>query len=1090
MKLSTILIQALTMSALLSGCGGTNKSNSTVNGQNIDASNSSEQDKISVVKVNRTPVASDATVTGASDSKIALTLTAVDEDKDTVTYHVVTQPKHGKLVKFNIQNGTFVYEPEYGYVGTDSFTYSVSDGVDKSTSKTVKIKVVDKTKSDVSIPEAPSDLVAVKAKCNSVDIKWQDNSDNEDGFAIYITRYDEDGNLVEEDSWLEMVKDADETSAKIWGLKPNSKYTIEVKAKNCAGESEATTVEVQTDAVDSAPTAPSDLSVVTKSEHCVRLSWKDNADNESGYEIYQNGKLLKTISPNCSCTLIGNLDADTDYHFEVKAVNEKGSSDATAVDVTTDKSASRPKPEPKPEPKPKPKPTPNKAPTVSTDGNKVITIGDSVLIKATAKDSDGTVVKYEWKEDGKVIGNSATLNYKPTKVGEHKLIIVVTDNDDATASSAVKVVVKEKAPKPKPNQAPTANAGEDKETEVDKAVTITGSGSDSDGTIASYKWTENGTVIATKASFSYTPKTKGDHTLVLTVIDNKGATDTDSVVVKAKAKPAPKPKPDTTKPVITLKGGATITITQGNDFTDPGATATDNKDGDITSKITTSGSVDNNKVGTYTITYTVSDKAGNKATATRTVVVKEKANQAPTANAGVDKSVEVNKSITLNGSGTDSDGSIVSYEWKEGNTVLGSSATLNYTPKTVGKHTLVLTVTDNDGATGSDTVVVTATKKPNQAPTANSQSTTTDEDKAKTITLSGSDSDGDSLRYTVVSQPSHGTVSVSGNQATYTPNANYHGSDSFTFKVNDGKADSAPATVKITVNAVNDKPTANPKSVTMDEDTSKVITLSGSDSDGDTLTYRITKNPTHGSVTLSGNKATYTPAHNYNGSDSFKFVVNDDTVDSDSATVNITINDVPEPNQAPTITSVTADPTTAEKGETITFSAEATDPDNDTLTYTWDNGLGGGKTVSTNSLSVGTHTVTVTVSDGHGRGVTDSTTVEVTAKPNIAEKYKDWKSAVDILLHEVATENLSNGKTAKVFINADAPSETSNDFFSVFLHENGSNEDAARFDLNAKYPKGTKFVVLVYDQNGNVIAASDEGTFDMDHPIADVNVND
>ena len=996
MKLSTILIQALTMTALLSGCGGTNNSKSNIGDQNTEPSSTNEQNHISVTKVNRTPVASDAEVAGTSDSKIALTLTATDEDQDVVTYNVVTQPKHGKLVKFNKQNGTFVYEPEYGFVGTDSFTYSVSDGVDKSSSKTVKIKVVDKENSDVSLPEAPSNLVATKAKCNSVDIKWQDNSDNEDGFAIYIARYDQNGNLVAEDSWLEMVTDADVTSAKIWGLKPNSKYIISVKAKNCAGESDAATVEVQTDKVETIPTAPTNLSVVTKSDYCVRLSWKDNADNESGYEIYQNGKLLKTISPNCSCTLIGNLDADTDYHFEVKAVNEKGSSDATAVDVATDKSASQPKPEPKPQPKPQP--TPNKAPTVTTDGNKVITIGDSVLIKATAKDSDGKVVKYEWKEDGKVIGNSATLNYKPTKVGEHTLIIVVTDNDDATASSAVKVVVKEKAPKPKPNQAPTANAGEDKETEVDEAVTITGSGSDSDGSIASYKWTENGTVISTKASFSYTPKTKGDHTLVLTVTDNKGATGTDEVVVKAKAKPEPKPQPDTTKPVITLKGSATITITQGDNFTDPGATATDDKDGDITSKITKSGNVDTNKPGTYTITYNVSDSAGNKADpVTRTVVVKEKANQAPTANAGEDKSVEVNKSVTLNGSGTDSDGQVVKYEWKEGSKVLGSSATLNYTPPTVGKHTLTLTVTDNDGATGSDTVVVTATKKPNQAPTANAQSTSTDEDTAKTITLSGSDPDGDSLTYTVVSQPSHGTVSISGNQATYTPNANYHGNDSFTFKVNDGKTDSAPATVNITVNSVND---------------------------------------------------------------------------------------------APTITSLTANPTKAEEGTTITFSASATDPDGDSLTYHWDNGLGDGKTVSTNSLSVGTHKITVTVDDSHGHTVQKSTTVEVTAKPNVGDKYKDWKPAVNPLLHDVAVANLSNGRTAKVFIEANAPSETSNDFFIVSLYENGSQEQSADFYLNAKYPKGTKVVVLVYDKDGNVIVASDEGIFDMDKAIAELNVND
>jgi len=64
----------------------------------------------------------------------------------------------------------------------------------------------------------------------------------------------------------------------------------------------------------------------------------------------------------------------------------------------------------------------------------------------------------------------------------------------------------------------------------------------------------------------------------------------------------------------------------------------------------------------------------------------------------------VNESITLNGSATDSDGTIVSYEWKRGEDVLGTEANLTYTPTTVGTERLTFTVTDDDGATGSDEV--------------------------------------------------------------------------------------------------------------------------------------------------------------------------------------------------------------------------------------------------------------------------------------------------------------------------------------------------------------------------------------------------
>ena len=87
----------------------------------------------------------------------------------------------------------------------------------------------------------------------------------------------------------------------------------------------------------------------------------------------------------------------------------------------------------------------------------------------------------------------------------------------------------------------------------------------------------------------------------------------------------------------------------------------------------------------------------------------EPVNKTPIVNAGADKSVQVNETLTITGSGTDSDGTIVSYEWKKGSTVLATTATFDYLPTVVGTDTLTLTVTDDDGATASDSVVVTVT---------------------------------------------------------------------------------------------------------------------------------------------------------------------------------------------------------------------------------------------------------------------------------------------------------------------------------------------------------------------------------------------
>ena len=79
--------------------------------------------------------------------------------------------------------------------------------------------------------------------------------------------------------------------------------------------------------------------------------------------------------------------------------------------------------------------------------------------------------------------------------------------------------------------------------------------------------------------------------------------------------------PDTEAPVITLNGSANITLELQQAYNELGATATDNVDGDLTSSIVTSGSVNTNVAGTYTITYSVSDAAGNSDSATRTVTV-------------------------------------------------------------------------------------------------------------------------------------------------------------------------------------------------------------------------------------------------------------------------------------------------------------------------------------------------------------------------------------------------------------------------------------------------------------------------------------
>ncbi len=85
----------------------------------------------------------------------------------------------------------------------------------------------------------------------------------------------------------------------------------------------------------------------------------------------------------------------------------------------------------------------------------------------------------------------------------------------------------------------------------------------------------------------------------------------------------------------------------------------------------------------------------------------ETINTPPTVNAGTNKTTEVNQPVTITGTGTDTDGPIVSYEWTENGEFLSDTASFGYIPTAVpGTYTLTLTVMDNDGATGTSEIIV------------------------------------------------------------------------------------------------------------------------------------------------------------------------------------------------------------------------------------------------------------------------------------------------------------------------------------------------------------------------------------------------
>lgn len=178
----------------------------------------------------------------------------------------------------------------------------------------------------------------------------------------------------------------------------------------------------------------------------------------------------------------------------------------------------------------------------------------------------------------------------------------------------------------------------------------------------------------------------------------------------------------------------------------------------------------------------------------------------------------------------------------------------------------------------------------NSSPEAASSNFSVDEDTSVVEYAEASDPEGDDISFSIIGEPANGSVSITPEgQFTYQPDADFNGQDSFTFKVEDSYGGSSEGSVSITINSVNDAPTATNVSLTTAVDSSVSGSFNASDVDGDELTYENT-NPSNGSLSVSGSGFTYTPAEGFTGQDSFQYTVTDPSGESATATVTITVN--------------------------------------------------------------------------------------------------------------------------------------------------------------------------------------------------------
>jgi VCBS repeat-containing protein len=557
------------------------------------------------------------------------------------------------------------------------------------------------------------------------------------------------------------------------------------------------------------------------------------------------------------------------------------------------------------------------------------------------------------------------------------------------------------------NKAPLVSAGTDQTIAFGSPASLNGSVEDDNvptgGAGLTIDWTKAsgpGTVTFADTHSASTTATFSERgTYVLTLSADDGETSaSDQVTISVESRPA------AVDDSYSVNEDTTLTVAA------PGVLANDtDADGNALQAVVVSGPAHGalalsanggftyepaaNFSGADSFTYKATHHGIDSNVATVSITVNP-VNDVPVAAAGTLTTTEdTPASGTLSASDADADPltySIVTNGAKGTATITNpASGAFSYTPNADANGADTFTFKANDGTSDSNVATVTVTiTSANDAPVAHNGTLATNEDTAAGGTLSASDADGDALTYSIVSNGSKGSASIT-NAATgaytYTPNADANGTDTFTFKANDGTSDSTVATVTVTINAVNDAPVARNGTITTNEDTPASGTVSATDADGNPLVYSIVSNGAKGTATITNPATgafTYTPNADANGSDAFTFKASDGTSDSNVATIAVTINAVNDPPKADNQSVSTAQNTPR------TIALTGSDPEGTTLTYVIKNGPSDGTlsgaapnlTYTPAAGYSGTDSFTFAVRDSDG-AESGAATVSITVTP-------------------------------------------------------------------------------------------------------------
>lgn len=664
---------------------------------------------------------------------------------------------------------------------------------------------------------------------------------------------------------------------------------------------------------------------------------------------------------------------------------------------------------------------PNVPPTANAGVDKTITLPvNSTSVTGSGNDPDGTITAFRWTQiSGPNVATIATPNAATTNVtglieGTYTLRFRVTDNSGDTAVDFMQITVLPVVIPP--NVLPIADAGADQNiTLPTSSVTVSGSGSsDPDGTITAYLWTKvsgpTGGAISTPTNVStnITGLQAGTYVFKLRVTDNRSDTAIDFMQVNVTPANIPPTADAGADQSITLP---TSTTTLTGSGTDPDGTITSYAwtkisgptGGSITSPSSSSTGITALQQGTYVYQLVVTDNDGATASDFVQVVVNA-ANVAPTADAGVDQEITLpTSSATLEGSGSDPDGTIVSYAWLKisgpsGGTVTSpSSATTGVTALQAGTYVYQLTVTDNGGLTGVDFMQVLVNPEPIVLPTADAGIDQTIQLPVNSANVTGVATMGSGTSvvttWSLVSGPSTPFI-TSPNALATSITGMIEGLYTFQFKVVNNLNDSAIDLMQVNVLPIirppNVPPTANAggnQTITLPVNSVNLSGAASTDPDG-TITGYLWEQVSGPSTGVFGtaNAVTTTFGSLVEGTYLVQLTVTDNNGETGTNTIFITVN-AAIPNVPPTA-DAGADQEITLPTSTVTLTGSGTDPDGTITGYLWTkiSGPAGGTITSptlastgVTALGAGVYIFQLRVTDNSGDTATDAMQVTVNA---------------------------------------------------------------------------------------------------------------